>query len=184
MPDPKQKTNVYNAATGTYTPAAAVNPSPSFFQRVFGSESFSPEVQQGIDIARKEMPNMAPVKPYGMLSRLVQPNALAYASPGNNIYLNTRANLGQSPQDIADTLTHEQTHVNQAQENGGTFSNIMKLIMGDRLPYHQRPNEMAAFQAEKERRSRMGREQTPVPSFSTGQFYIPRDVNLPLERKK
>lgn len=167
-----------------------VDPSPGFFKRVFGTEDFTPNMQEGINIAKKEMPDMAPVQPYGFFSRLtklIHPNSLGYANPGS-IYLDTKTNAGQSPQDVADTLTHEQEHIKQFKSRGHSptrqfLKNIFNPSADLKLPYHQRPDEMAAYQAEKDRRSRMGRPPSAVPSFTTGQHYIPRDVNLPNETR-
>jgi hypothetical protein len=159
-------------------------PSSGFLQRMLGSETFSPEQQQGIDIARKENPSLAPVKPYGPISRILQPNSLAYVSGGSNIYMNTAANEGQSPQDIADTLTHEQTHVNQKSAHGPTMNFLLSLLdRSNQEGYGRNPDELAAFMAEKDRRARMGRPQTPIPSFDRpGEFFTPKDINLPSTR--
>lgn len=156
----------------------SVQPSQGFLSRMFGSGSFSPEMQQGIDIAKKEMPDMAPVQPYGFFSRLLQPKAYGYVSPGNTIYMNPATNQGQSSQEIADTLTHEQEHVKQNRSTGPTM-NFLKSLLSPRESYARRPDEMGAFQAEKERRYKMNRPQVPVPSFSDpDKWNIPRDVNL------
>lgn len=172
MPDP------------TKTVASAA-PTKSFLQRMFGSEDFTPEIQQGIDIARKEDPNLAPVEPYGFFSRLMQPNAQAYVNPGGStIYMNPAGMQGQSPQDVADTLTHEQTHVRQM--NAPSYSPTMEFLknmlgINPAIPYGQRPTEMEAFQNEKNRRYKMGRMQTGVASFQhPTESYIPQgDINLP-----
>jgi hypothetical protein len=164
----------------------SVEPSPGFLSRWFGSEKFSPEQEEGIRIAKKEMPNMAPVQPYGMFSRIAQPSALAYVSGGSNIYLSPSTNVGQSPQEIADTLTHEQTHINQKSAHSPSI-NIIRSFLGmdnPSEPYQRRPDELAAYQAEKDRRARMGRTPSAFPSFSTGEMYAPHDVYLPNEKKK
>lgn len=152
---------------------------------MFGDDPLTPEMQQGIDIARKENPNLAPVETYGPLSRLIQSTAMGYVSPNNKIYLNP-AQTGQSPQDWADTLTHEQTHINQQKSTGyGPTRLLLSRLFGENLPYGQRPDEMAAFQAEKERRSRMNRWQSAVPSFSNpGQYYVPQDQDMTIEKPK
>lgn len=144
---------------------------------MFGAGSMTPEMEQGVAIARKENPNLAPVQPYGFFSRMFSPNALAYASPGKSIYLNPDKSQGQSAEDIADTLTHEQTHVNQMNTRGlgPTGELLHEMFGGQKLPYDQRPDEMAAFQAEKDRRARMGRMQTGVPRFKGEGFYTPQD---------
>lgn len=163
----------------------SAQPSRGFLSRMFGSDPFTPEIQQGIDIARKEIPDMGQVEPYGFFSRLLQPKAMGYASPGNTIYMNPRTNIGQSPEDIADTLTHEQEHIKQNQGGYGPTMNFLRsLLSSPREPYGQRPDEMGAFAAEKERRYRMGRPQSPSPSFTNpGEWNIPRDINLPNPNK-
>jgi hypothetical protein len=150
-----------------------VNPNPSFLQRFFGSSPMAPEVQQGIDIARKENPNLAPVETYGPISRLFSSRAQAYTSPGKTIYLNPDAMQGQSPQDVADTITHEQAHVNQMNQRGygPTRELLSELTSGIGTPYHQRPDEMEAYQAEKLRRAKTGRVGA-TPSFSSGNFVV------------
>lgn len=165
---------------------AAVQPTRGFLSRMFGDDEMTPEMLQGIEIARKENPNLAPIESYGPLSRMVQPKAMGYVSPNNKIYLNP-AQKGQSAQDWADTLTHEQEHVNQSRSRGygPTMQLLRSMFMPENLPYGQRPDEMSAFQAERARRSNMGREQSPVPSFTNpGQYYIPRDINLPVDKPK
>lgn len=159
----------------------SVQPSPSFLQRMFGSSQMTPEMQQGVDIARKENPSMAPVQPYGFFSRLLQPKAQGYVSPGGgSIYLNPDQMQGLSPQDVADTLTHEQTHVNQARQSGyGPTMSLLQQLLPDRTPYGQRPTEMEAFQNEKNRRYAMGRPQTPIASFTGGDYIPQEDINLP-----
>lgn len=150
-----------------------------------GTPALPPEMQQGIDIARKERPDMADVSGYGPVSRMFQGGAgnLGYTSPGGGIYLN-QAQAGQSPQDWADTVLHEQAHVDQQKRRGGGALSELLGMFGSPAPYGQRPDEMEAFQVEKERRNRMGRSPSPVPSFSRpGEMYVPQDINLPLPKR-
>ncbi len=162
----------------------SVQPTRGFLSRWFGSDKFSPEMEEGIRIARKEIPNLAPVKPYGPVSRFLMPSSLGYVSPGSSIYLNSKTNQGQTPQDIADTLIHEQEHVNQQKTSGyGPTIELLRRFVKPDLPYYQRPDEMAAFQAEKERRFRMNRPQAALPSFS-GSWYVPQDIDLPSPQKR
>lgn len=159
--------------------SAAVQPSRGLLSRWFGSDELTPEMQEGINIARREIPDLAPVKPYGFFSRMLTPKADAYVSPGNSIYMNPAANMGRSPQEIADIITHEQEHVKQQRQSPyGATGQLLRRIIPSNTPYAERPEEMAAFQAEKERRYRMGRPQMPIPSM-TGQAYVPQDINLP-----
>lgn len=172
MPEPQKK-------------AAAKEPSRGLLSRMFGSDPMTPEMEEGLRIARKENPNLAPVEPYGFFSRFLQPKAMGYVSPGNTIYVNPNQ-VGQSPQDWADTLAHEQTHVNQQQSQGygPTMQLLRSMLSPTRLPYGQRPDEIEAFQVEKERRARMGRPQSPIPSFTGNDYFIPQDINLPLPKPK
>lgn len=162
------------------------NPSPGLLQRLLGSDSMTPDMQQGINIAKRENPNLGEVQPYGILSRLLQPNAQGYTGPNRTIYLNPKTMAADRPQEVADTLLHEQTHVNQMKERGhGTIGEILSTIyngLKNNEPYAQRPDEIQAFQAERERRARMGRMQSAEPSFTTGEMIVPQDIMLP--RKK
>ena len=170
MPPPKEK-----AKLGVNT-----QPTQSWWSRIFGETPITPQIQQGIDIARRENPNMGQIEMYGPLSRLMRPDAQAYTSPGRTIYMNPTALAGQTPQDIADTLTHEQEHVRQMQERGyGPTREFLNTVFGEGGPYGGRTDEMLAFEAEKARRARMGRPQTAVPRFNSNEFYIPQDINLP-----
>lgn len=155
-------------------------PSPGLLQRIFGSSQMTPEIEEGINIARREVPNLAPVQPYGPLSRMFMSQAQGFTSPGRNIYLNPAQLAGSSPQDVADTLIHEQTHVNQM--GPSALVNFLKTLQGSD-PYHRRPDEMEAFTAEINRRNRMGRSQTAAPSFMTGEYYVPKgDIHLRPEK--
>jgi hypothetical protein len=161
--------------------AKSVEPSGNWFQRMFGSDRFTPEMEEGIRIARKENPNMAPVQPYGPVSRLLAGSALGYVSPASTIYLNPRTSLGQTPQEIADILAHEQTHVNQ---QSGLSPTQVALNSIFRRPeaYHQRPAEIEAYQAEKQRRQSQGR--TGMSPSMDGTWHQTGDVNLPLSGSK
>lgn len=163
----------------------STNPSPGLLQRLFGSSELSPEMLKGIEIARKENPNLANVQPYGPISRTFLPQALAYASPGRTIYMNPNMMQGQSPEDVADTLTHEQTHVNQMnQRNSNPFMELFHTLTQPKDPYHQRPDEMEAYGAEVARRNRQGRTQTGIPEFTTGKPIAPQNIHLSSPARK
>lgn len=154
----------------------AVKPTESWLSRFFGSE-LTPEMKQAIEIVKKENPNLAPVETYGPISRLLMSKANAYTSPTGNIYLNPTQLQGYSPQDIADTLTHEQTHVNQIKDRN--LNPILETFRGlTEESYHRRPDEMEAFKVEMLRRTNQGRGQTAIPSFLTGEHYTPSDIKL------
>src|SRR5690348_17183066 len=120
----------------------ATNPSPSLIERLFGSTPMTPEMEQGIAIARKENPNIGQINSYGPLSRLLMSDAQAYTSPSRTIYLNPNQLIGNSPQDVADTIVHEQQHVNQMVNRGGnTLTELYNELKGSIEPYYQRPDE-------------------------------------------
>lgn len=156
-------------------------------QRIFGAGELSSEALKAIEIAKKENPDLAPVEPYGFLSRLLKSDAQAYASPGKRIYLNPEQLKGQSVQDIADTLAHEQEHIKQTRKAGTNpvTEFLRQVYSGIGTPYHKREDELAAFQVEKDRRNRMGRGgMTATPSFLTGEFKVGRDIKLPPMEKR
>lgn len=160
--------------------------------RVLGSKAPEkpappPNIAEALRIAKQERPDLADVELYGPLSRLLQGKAQGYVSPGRTIYLNPETLQGFGAEDIADTLIHEQTHVDQMKRrDSSSVGELLRLMFGrSEGHYGERPDEMEAFQAEKLRRYRMGRPQTPVPSFSNpGQFRIPADIHLPAETPK
>ena len=141
-------------------------------------------IAQGIAIAQRENPDLADVQPYGPISLALLGQAQGYVSPRQTIYLNPGQLEGLSPEDVADTILREQTHVRQMRARGGSSLAELgrQILPGDgRLPYGQRPDEMAAFQAEKDRRYAQGRAQTPIPAFDGG-YYAPQDTRLPRQR--
>lgn len=157
--------------------AVNVKPTQSWLERIFGSEEMTPEMIKAMEIVKRENPNLGNVETYGPISRLLMSRANAYTSPTGNIYLNPQQLKGYSPEDIADTLVHEQTHVNQIKgRNLGPILETFRGFGGD--PYHQRPDEMEAFREEMLRRRKQGRGQTAIPSFLTGEYYVPRDIRL------
>lgn len=143
-----------------------------------GSESLPPAIAQGVAIARQEQPDLAPIETFGPVSRALMSRALGYLSPGGTIYLNAPALEGQSPQDVADTVLHENVHAGQYRERG-TLQALLNTLLPQE-PYHRRSDEMAAYAMERKRRQRMGRQEVPVPSFLTGEYITPEDILLPL----
>lgn len=162
-----------------------VKSNPSLLQKWFGSEELSPETQRGIDIARAEDPTLGKVEPYGLLSRLLQSSAQGYTSPGRNIYLNSSQMQGQNPNEVANTVLHEQQHVKQMDSrNMNSVREFLHEAFGSQgLPYNQRPDEMEAFDVEKKRNARLGLLAPATPSFLTGESKMPMDVYLKKEKQ-
>lgn len=165
-------------------------PSPSWFERMFGVNSQSgmtPNMLQGLEIARKEVPNLGAVSPYGPISSLFQGKAQGYASPAQTIYLNQGVLGNLPPQNIADTILHENQHVNQMKQRSGPLGptgEFLGQVFRNVTPYGQRPDELEAFQVEKDRQSRMKRQpDIGLPSFSNpGQYNYKGNVYLPKEK--
>ena len=155
-------------------------PAPSIWQRLasaFRSDEMSPEMTRGLEIARREDPTIANVETYGPLSRLLMPGAQAYVGPGKGMYLNRALMEGMSPDQIADTILHEQQHVKQIDRRGnGVLGELVERLKPG-LAYHERPDEIEAFQFEKNRRQREGRTQEYIPALD-GRWIAPRDVHL------
>jgi hypothetical protein len=113
----------------------------------------------------------------------VPPGAQAAATPFGNIRYDPTALEGQNAQDVADTLLHEYTHIKQMQPRG-VVGQILHMVT-DRAPYGQRNDELEAWQAERQRRARMGRTKYDgAPEFSTSQQSTRGDIALYPDRKK
>jgi len=166
-------------------------PEPSLISRILGAFSgpaLPDNVVQGQKILAKEAPDIAttPIQPYGALSRLTAPQAEGYVVPGfgKTIYINPELMKGKSDQEVADTLLHELTHVRQ-NKSRSVIDNILQTF-GQQGPYGQRPDEMEAFQAEADRRTKMGRPAIfGTPHFvddsqeSQGDIYLPNARPIP-----
>jgi hypothetical protein len=134
-----------------------------------------PAMAEGLRLARREIPDLAPVDVYGPISKLTSPNAQAYTSVGRNIYLNPAEMANLTPQQVADTITHEQQHVQQMRARGQGRIGEFFHTLSESAPYGQRPDEIEAFQAEVARRQRLGRPQEAIPTFAGG-YRTPREI--------
>ena len=134
----------------------------------------------------KERPDLATgasIEPMGLLGRLTQPTAQGLTNPlTGSVYISGPMNEGQSTQQLADVVLHELVHRKQVLDKtplqrAGKFFNDL-LPSGE--PYHRRPDEMAAYEAEIRRAVGQGRADY-TPSFATGQTIEQADI--PLRRK-
>lgn len=126
----------------------------------------------------------ASIEPMGLLGRLAVPGAQALTNPlTGNITYNPATNIGRSDAEIADTLLHELTHRKQimARSIPQRIGSMLADAMLSGLPYHQRPDEMAAFEAEIRRAVGQGRSNY-TPSFATGEMTRQADIDLPSSR--
>lgn len=137
-------------------------------------------VEEGRRLLAAEAPDITttPVEPYGLISKILMRNAEAYVSPLGTIYANQDVLKDRSPQDAADTLLHELTHVRQARSRS-PIERILEYF-NQRGPYGQRPDEIEAYQAEKDRRVRTQREQQlGNPHFLSPTIETRGDIFLP-----
>lgn len=161
-------------------------PSPSFLEKIQDWLGYGPlpdNVRQAIDIAKREGIPTDNIQKMGPIGRFFAPSAAATTTPGRNVQMNMPQMVGQSPNEIADVIAHENTHVNQiSQHKGGLLGEFWNRFNEIQTPYAQRPDEMEAYQVEKKRKMKRG-EQAVSPSFSQpGKWNISRkDVNLPYQ---
>ncbi len=107
---------------------------------------------------RSEMPNevdQADIAPMSWLDRLMSPSgAQAITTPFSGKVRYNPTNLeGQNPHDLDQMLAHELTHVNQAhrEDNRPFMTRALEGLGSMTLPYEDRPAEIEAFQAERNR---------------------------------
>lgn len=167
-----------------YMDGLAARPSPQIQPNVHDI------VQQALSILKAEEPDfdpsiVGPMTSVPLINRLqVPPGAQAAATPFGNIRYDPAALEGQTPQDVADTLLHEYTHVKQMKPRG-VIGQILEMVTQPNLPYGQRPDEIEAWQAERARRARMGRTKFDgAPEFSTSNQSTRGNIALYPERKK
>jgi hypothetical protein len=141
-------------------------------------------VQEAMRLLQAEEPGFDPsiVGPKTALPLVgtfqVPPGAQAAATPFGNIRYDPTQLEGQSAQDVADTLLHEYTHVKQMKPRG-VIGQILQMVTEKNLPYGQRPDEIEAWQAERQRRNRMGRTKYDgAPEFSTSNQSTRGDIAL------
>lgn len=152
---------------------------PSLLQKIFGYGQMSPEIEEGIRIAKSENPNMPTPTRMGLLAKMFTPsNALAATYPFRNISMNENMLKGHTPQEVADTLAHENTHVQQMR-NDGVLGQIYRGYQESQTPYWEKPSEVEAFRSTANRQKARGATVEPILSV-TGGYYSPQDVNLPL----
>lgn len=141
-----------------------------------------PDYQKSIKKIQKENPDVAnvKVKPGNWFDRMMTGSSVrATASPwtGNVTYFPERMQKeGMSDDQIDNTFHHELQHSRQTlgMNPMQRLMSVGRSMLGQE-PYGERPRELEAFQAERDRSARLGLR---VPSPYTGA----RDIQLPAER--
>jgi len=115
-----------------------------------------PTFEESLGNVRSEMPDVSnvPVQPYGFLGKAFMSGSQAFTNPlTGSVYYNPERIQQGNPNDTENMLTHELTHSRQVL--GQPFSQRLMGVARSLLPagdsYQERPNEMAAFQAERDR---------------------------------
>lgn len=137
-----------------------------------------------MDIAQKQGIPTDKVQQMGPIGRFFGSAATAVATPRQNIEMNVPGMQGQSPMDVAAILAHENEHINQMKSSGRGYLGEMWHRYRDLsgIPYGQRPEEMGAYQVEKNFRRKNNQSAISIPSFSEPDKWssVGGDVNLPL----
>jgi len=127
-----------------------------------------------------EMPDVNPtVTPStgSILTRFLMPRgSLAVTNPfTGNITYNPEAMQGMNQNEIENTLTHEMTHSRQAQTTPfyQVLFNALKQGLGMGYSYNQRPEEMEAFQAERNRTLAQHLPWMRDPQSGMGDYILP-----------
>lgn len=139
-----------------------------------------PDLAKSIAKIRKEMPDQAntPIEPQGFFGRMfTNPQARATASPWTgNVSYNPEAMSQLTPDQADNVFTHELTHSRQVQQMP-YLQRLMgvgrAMIPGMEENYWQRPRELEAYQAEKDRSTRLGLPNMEDPISGA------RDIELP-----
>lgn len=168
-----------------------------YLKNLFSSSTPDPaldsSMQQAFSQAQKEMPDVASVKLSSSspsdFGSIMPANADAYTNPfTGNVSYNPEIMRQRTPDDAVGTMAHELTHSRQAQQTPWYQAayNLLKpdvqvpagIPKGDVLdkPYLWRPNELEAFQTERNRQMNQADPRDPV--------YGTRDINLPLSGLK
>lgn len=137
-----------------------------------------PDINASIQKIKEENPDQAstPVQPAGFFGKLLAGNAEATTSPwtGAVSYNQEKMNNLSAPEQ-ENILTHELVHSRQIQQTPyiNRLANFAKsMIPGMDESYYNRPREMEAYQAERDRNMRLG-QQMPDPISGA------KDIELP-----
>ncbi len=118
---------------------------------------------------------------YQLLSGGVPRGVTAVTGPLNGIRYDPDELKGMNQTQVNDVLAHELTHVRQNLRQS-SYQNLVDLLMRPfqtELPYGQQPEEMEAFQTERDRSLKEHRPQSmPIPSFQGGKARQ-NDLTLP-----
>lgn len=147
-----------------------------------------------IELAKRKMSQEMPeeasktkIQPMGMVSKLTFPWADAVTSPYSNTirYHPDALDPAYQNQDkLENLLAHELTHVRQ--NNRTPFLRRMyEIYWQNQGPYHQRSDELEAFQTEKDRILRTHQPGNQfIPGFTDGKPAAHGDITLPTKQAR
>jgi hypothetical protein len=149
-----------------------------------------PDYSANIKKIKQEMPDVSDVdvQPAGPIARFFsKAGSRATANPftGNVTYYPQQMEAeGLSPEAINNVFTHELTHSRQIQNTPllQRFANVGRSLLpgflGGDESYYERPREMEAYQAERDRTARLGLRNIPDPMTGARDIELPSPVNL------
>ena len=153
-----------------------------------------PDYLKAIQKVKKEMPDQAQtsIEPSGFLGKFMSRGANASTNPfTGNVNYNPEAMQFDSPEENENTFAHELTHSRQIQAKPylTRFTDVAKSMLpgflgGGEEDYYHRPRELEAFQAEKDRTSRMGLRGMPDPMTNRGDIELPKDNLMQISKRK
>jgi len=153
-----------------------------------------PDYNKVIKKVKQEMPDQAAtsVEPSGFLGKFLSRGANASTSPWTgNVSFNPEMMDKMSPDEMENTFTHELTHSRQIQEKPwmNRFLDVGKSMLpgflgGGDESYYQRPRELEAFQAEKDRTLSHNIRNMPDPMNARRDIELPREDTMQISKRK
>lgn len=145
MPNPFQQVSDVLPGAGGAVPAKKIVPPPPSLDALMSDAAGRVRADTGVEA------NVAPLPGWAQ-SGLSLAGLFGYKPQGytlgNSVYYNPPAFEGSNPTDMQDFLTHEFTHVKQAQRpGGGMFSSFPEMLQ----PHDDRASEIEAEQAVRDR---------------------------------
>jgi hypothetical protein len=139
------------------------------------SDLINDSMQRAFDKVTSEYPNVKKpqLSQFNMIERLLAPrDTVALTNPfTGNISYNPQSMQTMSPDDREQTVAHELVHSREAQDTPW-YKTAFRALMPQE-EYSKRPGEMAAYQAEKDRASRLNLRGIVDPLTGSSDIQLP-----------
>lgn len=153
-----------------------------------------PDYLKAIKKVKQEMPDQSQtsVEPSGFLGKFLSRGANASTNPfTGNVSYNPEVMQKMSPDEMENTFAHELTHSRQIQAKPWMqrFTDVGRSMLpgflgGGDEEYYQRPREMEAYQAEKNRTSRLNLRGMQDPMTGARDINLPADNPMQISKRK